>query len=132
MAAMKLIAVWVTSACLLAAQDAPRLKNTYHSSGGASAVPRLVSPEVRLDRTIVFRLKAPALLHAGLSRRHGRATYARDLPYRRKTLRPGFLEQGLGSQSGGCGGANLPAGRAAHQQESPPSWSQAGERAGVG
>jgi len=50
---MKLIAAAVAFACLLAAQDAPRPKNTYHSSGGASAVPRLVSPEVRLDRTIV-------------------------------------------------------------------------------
>ena len=59
-AAMKqLIAAAVASTCLLVAQDAPRPKNTYHSSGGASAVPRLVSPEVRLDRTIVFRLRAP-------------------------------------------------------------------------
>jgi len=46
-------------ACLLSAQDAPRPRNTYHSNGGASAAPRLVSPEVRPDRTIVFRLRAP-------------------------------------------------------------------------
>ncbi len=55
----QLIAAALASACLLAAQDAPRPKNTYHPSGGASAAPRLVSPEVRPDRTIVFRLRAP-------------------------------------------------------------------------
>src|SRR5207247_3867845 len=70
-AAMKqLITAVIAFACLLAAQDGPRPKNTYHSSGGASAVPRLVSPEVRADRTIVFRLRAPdaakvSLLFAG-------------------------------------------------------------------
>jgi enterochelin esterase-like enzyme len=53
------VAAAVASACILGAQDAPRPKNTYHSSGGASAMPRVVSPEVRLDRTIVFRLRAP-------------------------------------------------------------------------
>jgi enterochelin esterase-like enzyme len=63
----QLIAAAVASACLLAAQDAPRPKNTYHSSGGASAVPRLVSPEVRPDRTIVFRLRAPEAAHVTLS-----------------------------------------------------------------
>jgi enterochelin esterase-like enzyme len=66
----QLIAAAIACACLLAAQDAPRPKNTYHSSGGASGVPRLVSPEVRSDRTIVFRLRAPeagkvTLLFAG-------------------------------------------------------------------
>jgi enterochelin esterase-like enzyme len=55
------------SACLLSAQDASRPKNTYHSSGGASAVPRLVSPEVHLDRTIVFRLRAPQAAQVTLS-----------------------------------------------------------------
>jgi enterochelin esterase family protein len=55
----KLIAVAVTAACLLAAQDSSRPKNTYHSAGGASAQPRLVSPEVKPDRTITFRLRAP-------------------------------------------------------------------------
>ena len=63
----QLIAAAVASACLLAAQDAPRPKNTYHSSGGASAAPRLVSPEVRPDRTIVFRLRAPEAAQVSLS-----------------------------------------------------------------
>jgi hypothetical protein len=63
----KLIAAAVTSACLLTAQDAPRPKNTYHSSGGASAASRLVSPEVRPDRTIVFRLRAPEAARVTLS-----------------------------------------------------------------
>src|SRR5580693_8632789 len=62
----QLIAAAVASACLLAAQDAPRPKNAYHSSGGASAVPRLVSPEVRPDRTIVFRLRAPEAIKVTL------------------------------------------------------------------
>ena len=44
-------------AAVLTGQDRP--KNTYHSSGGASAPARPVSPEVRADRTIVFRLRAP-------------------------------------------------------------------------
>src|SRR5713226_2198105 len=68
MAAMKpRIAAAVASACLLAAQDAPRPKNTYHSGGGASAAPRLVSPEVRPDRTIIFRLRAPEAARVTLS-----------------------------------------------------------------
>ena len=68
MVAMKqLIAAAAACACLLAAQDAPRPKNTYHSSGGASAVPRLVSPEVLPDRTIVFRLRAPEAARVTLS-----------------------------------------------------------------
>jgi len=46
-------------ACLAQAQDAARPKNTYHSSGGTSSQPRLVSPEVNPDRTIVFRIRAP-------------------------------------------------------------------------
>src|SRR5579871_1888767 len=52
---------------LLAAQDTPRPKNTYHSNGGVSAAPRLVSPEVRPDRTIVFRLRAPEAVKVSLS-----------------------------------------------------------------
>ncbi len=63
----QLIAAALASACLLAAQDAPRPKNTYHSSGGASAAQRLVSPEVRPDRTIVFRLRAPEASKVTLS-----------------------------------------------------------------
>jgi enterochelin esterase family protein len=64
------IAAAAASVCFLAAQDPPRPKNTYHSSGGATRAPRLVSPEVRPDRTIVFRLRAPraaqvTLLFAG-------------------------------------------------------------------
>src|SRR5258705_9164909 len=67
MAAMKQrIAAAVACACLLAAQ-APRPKNTYHSGGGVSAALRLVSPEVRPDRTIVFRLKAPEAARVTLS-----------------------------------------------------------------
>ena len=56
----------IACACLLANQVAPRPKNTYHSSG-ASAAPRLASPEVRPDRTIVFRLRAPEAAHVTLS-----------------------------------------------------------------
>src|SRR6266705_1469687 len=63
----QLIAAAIAFACLLAAQDTPRPKNTYHSSGGASAVSRLVSPEVRPDRTIVFRLRAPEASRVTLS-----------------------------------------------------------------
>jgi enterochelin esterase-like enzyme len=62
-----LIAVALVSACLISAQDAPRARNTYHSSGGASAAPRVISPEVRADRTIVFRLKAPTATLVTLS-----------------------------------------------------------------
>ncbi len=66
----RLIVVAVAPACLLAAQDTPRPQNTYHPRGGAASLPRLVSPEVRPDRTIVFRLRAPeaarvTLLFAG-------------------------------------------------------------------
>ena len=53
--------------CLLSGQDVPRPKNTYHSSGGSSAASRLVSPEVRPDRTIVFPLKAPEAARVTLS-----------------------------------------------------------------
>src|SRR6202043_753112 len=63
----QLTAAAVATACLLAAQDASRPKNTYHSSGGASAAPRLASPEVRPDRTIVFRLRAPEASQVTLS-----------------------------------------------------------------
>src|ERR1035438_539248 len=62
----QLIAATLAFATLLAGQDAPRPKNTYHSSGGASAVPRLVSPEVRPDQTIVIRLRAPEASHVNL------------------------------------------------------------------
>jgi len=56
----KLFPVAIALVCVLAAQDAQqRPKNTYHSSGGASAQQRLVSPEVHPDRTITFRLRAP-------------------------------------------------------------------------
>jgi len=63
----QLIAAALASACLVAAQDAPRPKNTYHSSGGASTAQRIVSPEVRSDRTIVFRLRAPEASKVTLS-----------------------------------------------------------------
>jgi enterochelin esterase-like enzyme len=63
----QLFAATIAYTCLLSAQDAPRPKNTYHSSGGSSAAPRLVSPEVRPDRTIVFRLRAPEATRVTLS-----------------------------------------------------------------
>src|SRR5579872_806397 len=63
----QLVSAVFVSACLLAAQDRPSSKNAYHSTGGASAAPRLVSPEVRADRTIVFRLRAPAAAKVTLS-----------------------------------------------------------------
>jgi enterochelin esterase-like enzyme len=67
MAAMKKLIATIASGCLLAAQDTSRPKNTYHSSGGASAAYRLVSPEVRPDRTIIFRLRAPEAARVTLS-----------------------------------------------------------------
>jgi enterochelin esterase family protein len=68
MAAMKKIfATAVVFTSLVAAQDAQRPANRYHSSGGASAAPRLVSPEVRPDRTIVFRVRAPEAARVTLS-----------------------------------------------------------------
>jgi enterochelin esterase family protein len=62
--------VALAAVCLLAAQETPRPRNTYHSTGGASAAARLVSPEIRADRSVAFRLRAPeaksvALLLAG-------------------------------------------------------------------
>jgi enterochelin esterase-like enzyme len=63
----KIIAIAVACSILLAAQDSARPKNTYHSSGGASAAPRLLSPEVRADRTVVFRLRAPDATRVTLS-----------------------------------------------------------------
>jgi enterochelin esterase family protein len=54
----KFITAAIAAACLLSAQQ-PRPKNTYHSTGAASAQARVVSPEVNPDRTIVFRLRAP-------------------------------------------------------------------------
>ena len=56
---MKLFAAAFASVLLLAAQNSPHPKNTYHSNGGASAQPRLVSPEAHADGSITFRLKAP-------------------------------------------------------------------------
>jgi enterochelin esterase-like enzyme len=63
----QLIAAALASTCFVAAQDGARPKNTYHSNGGASSAARLVSPEVRPDRTIVFRLKAPEAVRVTLS-----------------------------------------------------------------
>jgi enterochelin esterase family protein len=57
----------VLAALFLNAQGPPRTKNTYHSTGGASAQQRLVSPEVKPDRTIVFRLRAPQAAQVTLS-----------------------------------------------------------------
>ncbi len=63
----KLIPLATAAACILIAQDSPRPKNTYHSSGGASTQRRVVSPEVNPDRTIVFRLSAPQVTQVILS-----------------------------------------------------------------
>jgi enterochelin esterase-like enzyme len=57
----------LAATCILAAQDSPRPRNTYHSTGTASAPPRLISPEVNPDRTIVFRLLAPQAAKVVLS-----------------------------------------------------------------
>jgi len=64
----KLLPAAIAAVFVLAAQDSqPRPKNTYHSSGGASAQQRLVSPEVHPDRTITFRLRAPEASQVSLS-----------------------------------------------------------------
>ncbi|HTS28948.1 MAG TPA: alpha/beta hydrolase-fold protein [Bryobacteraceae bacterium] len=62
----QIVAAAAVCACALLGQDVPRPRNTYHSSGGA-ARPVLVSPEVRPDRTIVFRLRAPEAARVTLS-----------------------------------------------------------------
>jgi enterochelin esterase-like enzyme len=54
----KVIPLTAALASILLAQN-PARRNTYHSNGGASAQPRLVSPEVHPDGTVVFRLRAP-------------------------------------------------------------------------
>src|SRR5690349_2742691 len=54
-------------AATLAAQTPTRPRNTYHSSGGASNQARFVSPEVKPDRTVVFRLRAPGATSVTLS-----------------------------------------------------------------
>ena len=63
----KLIPVAIVAASALIAQDQSRPKNTYHSTGGASAQARLISPEVNADRTIVLRLRAPQAAQVTLS-----------------------------------------------------------------
>jgi len=64
----KLLSSAIAAVCLLAAQDSqPRPRNTYHSSGGASAQPRMVSPELHPDRTVTFRLRAPQAGQVSLS-----------------------------------------------------------------
>lgn len=57
----------IVSIVRLGAQDTPRPKNTYHSTGGASAAQRLISPEVHADRSITFRLRAPEANAVSLS-----------------------------------------------------------------
>ena len=43
-------------------------KNTYRASGNAAtAAPRFISPEVHVDRTVTFRLRAPKASEAALS-----------------------------------------------------------------
>src|SRR5262249_52100361 len=65
---LKWMAVILAAALIAAAaaQESPRPKNTYHSSGGASAQSRLLSPEVHSDRTVTFRLRAPEASAVGL------------------------------------------------------------------
>jgi len=63
----KLLPAAVAAVCVLVAQDSPRPKNTYHSSGGASAQQRLISPEVHPDGAITFRLRAPQASQVSLS-----------------------------------------------------------------
>jgi len=63
----KLLPAAIAAVCVLAAQDSPRPKNTYHSSGGASAQQRLVSPEVHPDGAITFRLRAPQASQVSLA-----------------------------------------------------------------
>ena len=62
-----LILLAIVSIGRLGAQETPRPKNTYHSSGGAAATQRLISPEVHPDRTITFRLRAPEANTVSLS-----------------------------------------------------------------
>ena len=65
---MKLLPAALAAACILSAQESPRPKNTYHSSGGASGQQqRLVSPEVHSDGTVTFRLRAPQASHVSLA-----------------------------------------------------------------
>jgi len=61
----QIVAAAAVYACVLLGQET-RPRNTYHSSGGA-ARPVLISPEVRSDRTIVFRLRAPEAARVTLS-----------------------------------------------------------------
>ena len=56
---IKLALALAACACALHGQDSARPKNTYHSTSRLSAQPRLISPEVNPDRTVVFRLRAP-------------------------------------------------------------------------
>jgi enterochelin esterase family protein len=63
----KTIPVAFSIACALFAQESPRPKNTYHSSGSVSAQPRLISPEVKPDRTVTFRLRAAQASQVALS-----------------------------------------------------------------
>jgi enterochelin esterase family protein len=59
--------MWVGAVSAAAQAPAPR-PNTYHSSGGTStAAARLVSPEIRPDRTVTFRLRAPQATEVALS-----------------------------------------------------------------
>jgi enterochelin esterase-like enzyme len=63
----KTIPVALAIAWALCAQESPRPRNTYHSSGATSAQPRLISPEVKADRTVTFRLRAPQAKEVALS-----------------------------------------------------------------
>jgi enterochelin esterase family protein len=56
------------SLCAAAQPVQPPRKNTYRANaGGATAAPRLVSPEVHPGRTITFRVRAPKASEVALS-----------------------------------------------------------------
>ncbi|MBS1854487.1 MAG: esterase [Acidobacteria bacterium] len=64
-------------AALAPAQTPPPRQNTYRPTAGAGAAPRLVSPEIHPDRTVTFRLRAPAANAVTLSL-HGSTPMTRD------------------------------------------------------
>jgi enterochelin esterase-like enzyme len=64
---MKSIFLTLLTLELALAQAPQRRPNSYHPSGGAAAARRWVSPEVRADRSITFRVAAPQAKEVSLS-----------------------------------------------------------------
>ena len=62
-----LLLLAVTTLELAWAQTPQRRPNTYHASGGAANARRWISPEVRADRTITFRVLASKAREVSLS-----------------------------------------------------------------